>query len=125
MPSITHFEIYKPAEPCSYTGEKLQEIMEKILCETLTPDGKDLNLKGYCIGPNGMTVICRDERVAKVRRLNLGGNRIGDAGAKLLAEAPLFSKVNWLELGGNDIGPEGIRFITSSNALKKVKSLNL
>ena len=23
MPSITHFDIYKPAEPCSFTGEKL------------------------------------------------------------------------------------------------------
>ena len=50
MPSITHFEIYKPAEPCSYTGEKLREIMEKIIFETLSPDGKDLSLKGYCIG---------------------------------------------------------------------------
>ena len=50
MPSITHFEIYKPAEPCSFTGEKLREIMEKVISETLTPDGKELNLKGYCIG---------------------------------------------------------------------------
>jgi len=104
MPSITHFEIYKPAEPCSFTGEKLREIMEKVISETLTPDGKELNLKGYCIGPNGMTIITRDERVSKVRRLNLGGNRIGNIGVKLLAEAELFSKVNWLELGGNDIG---------------------
>ena len=110
MPSITHFEIYKPAEPCSYTGEKLREIMEKIIAETLTPDGKDLRLKGYCIGANGMTILCRDERVAKVKRLNLGGNRIGDDGVKLLAESELFSRVHWLGLGCNDIGPAGIRF---------------
>ena len=43
MPSITHFEIYKPAEPCSFTGAQLREIMEKVISETLTPDGKELN----------------------------------------------------------------------------------
>ena len=125
MPSITHFDIYKPAEPCTLTGDKLQEAMKKVVGETLSEDGKELSLKGYCVGQNGMTIITRDERVAKVRRLNLGGNRIGDVGVQLLAEAELFSKVNWIELGGNDIGPEGVRHLIRSKVLQKVKSLNL
>ena len=125
MPSITHFEIYKPAEPCSLTGDKLRETMDKVIEETLSEDGKELNLKGYCVGPNGMTIITRDERLVKVRRLNLGGNRIGDDGVKLLTESDLFAKVNWIELGGNDIGPEGVRHLIRSKVLKKVKSLNL
>ena len=121
MPSITHFEIYKPAEPCSLTGDKLGETMEKIVEETLSEDGKELNLKGYCVGPNGMSIITRDDRVSKIRRLNLGGNRIGDDGLKMLAESDLFSKVNWIELGGNDIGPEGVSHLIRSKVLKKVK----
>ena len=70
MPSITHFEIYKPAEPCTLTGGKLRETMEKIVEETLSEDGKEMNLKGYCVGPNGMSIITRDDRVSKIRRLN-------------------------------------------------------
>ena len=47
MPSITHFEIYKPAEPCTLTGDKLHETMDKVVEETLSEDGKELNLKGH------------------------------------------------------------------------------
>ena len=125
MPSISHFEIYKPAEPCNLSGDQLRETMDRIVGECLSKDGRELNLKGYCVGHNGMTVITMDERVDKVKRLNLGGNRIGDEGVQLLAEASLFSKVNWLELGGNDIGPKGIRALINSNVLTKVKTLNL
>ncbi len=125
MPSISHFDIYKPAEPCNLTGEQLRETMDRIVVECLSKDGKELNLKGYCVGSQGMSVITMDDRVAKVKRLNLGGNRIGDEGAKLLAEATLFSKVTWLELGGNDIGPRGIKALVTSKVLGKVKTLNL
>jgi len=125
MPSISHFEIYKPAEPCNHSGDQLRETMDRIVNECLSKDGKELNLKGYCVGYNGMTIITMDDRVGKVKRLNLGGNRIGDEGLELLAEATLFSKVNWLELGGNDIGPRGIRALIHSNVLTKLKTLNL
>ena len=80
MPSITHFDIYKPAEPCSLTGEKLHQTMNKVILECLSKDGRELNLKGYCIGPNGISVLSVDQRLSKVKRLNLGGNRIGDTG---------------------------------------------
>ena len=100
-------------------------ILDKVVEETLSEDGKELNLKGYCVGPNGMTIITRDERLVKVRRLNLGGNRIGDDGVKMLTESDLFAKVNWIELGGNDIGPEGVSHLIRSKVFKKVKSLNL
>jgi Ran GTPase-activating protein (RanGAP) involved in mRNA processing and transport len=125
MPSISHFDIYKPAEPCNLAGDQLREAMDRIVSECLSKDGKELNLKGYCVGYNGMTVITMDDRIGKVKRLNLGGNRIGDEGVQLVAEASLFSKVNWLELGGNDIGPRGIRALVNSNVLTKVKTLNL
>ena len=125
MPSISHFEIYKPAEPCALTGEKLMQTMEKIIQDCLSADGREFNLKGYCVGFNGMTVFGDDERLTKVKRLNLGGNRIGDDGVKILAESPVFSKVNWLELGGNDITPDGVRFICNSVILAKIKTLNL
>jgi len=45
MPSISHFEIYKPAEPCNHSGEQLQETMDRIVSECLSKDGKELNLK--------------------------------------------------------------------------------
>ena len=125
MPSISHFEIYKPAEPCNLSGDQLAETMERIVSECLSKDGRELNLKGFCVGYNGMTIITMDDRVEKVKRLNLGGNRIGNEGVQLLAEAELFSKVNWLELGGNDIGPKGIRALVNSRVLAKVKTLNL
>jgi len=125
MPSITHFDIYKPAEPCNLTGEALRETMEKTLVDCLSEDGKEFNLKGYCIGSNGLEVIASDERLTMVKRLNFGGNRLGDEGMKILAEAKVFSKVNWLELGGNDLGPEGIRSLVGSKVLAKVKTLNL
>lgn len=125
MPSISHFEIYKPAEPCNLAGDQLRETMDRIVGECLSKDGKELNLKGYCVGYNGMTIITLDERVGKVKRLNLGGNRIGNEGVQLLAEASLFSKVNWIELGGNDISPRGIRALANSPVLTKVKTLNL
>lgn len=125
MPSISHFDIYKPAEPCNLSGEPLRETMDRVVKECLSKDGKELSLKGYCVGWRGMSVITLDDRVENVKRLNLGGNRIGDEGVKLLAEASLFSKVNWLELGGNDIGPKGIRSLINSKVLTKVKTLNL
>ena len=75
MPSISHFEIYKPAEPCNLTGDKLKVTMEKALQEALSEDGRELNFKGYCIGQNGLSAIVGDERLARVKRLNLGGNR--------------------------------------------------
>jgi hypothetical protein len=123
MPSISHFEIYKPAEPCNHSGEQLRETMDRIVSECLSKDGKELNLKGYCVGHNGMTLITLDDRVSKVKRLNLGGNRIGDEGVQLLAEAELFAKVNWLELGGNDIGPRGIRALINSNVLNLYRNI--
>ena len=125
MPSISHFQIYKPAEPCSLTGENLKQTMEKIVLERLSPNGREFDLKGYCVGVNGMTIFSQDERLSKVKRLNLGGNRIGDGGAKLIAESPIFAKIQWLELGGNDLGPEGIRAIGRSPILTKLKTLNL
>ena len=91
MPSISHFNIYKPADPCTLTGEKLRETMDKIVSEALSPNGSEFNLKGYCIGLNGMGFFVDDERLSKVKRLNLGGNRIGDDGAKLLAGSTIFS----------------------------------
>jgi hypothetical protein len=125
MPSITHFEIYRPAEPCNLTGEKLREIMDKAINEGLTSDGRELSLKGYCIGVNGVAVLSMDERLNRVKRLNLGGNRIGDEGIKLLTESTVFSKVNWIELGGNDIGPEGVAVLVESKTFSKLKTLNL
>ena len=125
MPSISHFQIYKPAEPCSLTGENLKQTMDKIVSERLSPNGREFDLKGYCVGSNGMTIFSQDERLSKIKRLNLGGNRIGDEGAKLLAESPIFAKLQWLELGGNDLGPEGIRAISRSTILEKLKTLNL
>ena len=125
MPSISHFQIYKPAEPCSLTGENLKLTMNKIVSERLSANGREFDLKGYCIGCNGMTFFSQDERLSKLKRLNLGGNRIGDEGAKLLAESPIFSKLQWLELGGNDLGSEGIRAICRSTILTKLKTLNL
>ena len=69
---------------CESTFDIIVDNLDKVVEETLSADGKELNLKGYCIGPNGMSIITRDERVTKVRRLNLGGNRIGDDGVKML-----------------------------------------
>ena len=78
MPSISHFKIYKPAEPCSLTGENLKQTMDKIILERLSSNGREFDLKGYCVGFNGMTIFSQDERLSNVKRLNLGGNRIGD-----------------------------------------------
>ena len=125
MPSISHFQIYKPAEPCGLTGEELKQTMEKIVLERLSSNGREFDLKGYCVGSNGMSIFSKDERLSNLKRLNLGGNRIGDEGAKLLAESPIFSKLQWLELGGSDLGPEGIRAICRSTTLKKLKTLNV
>ena len=125
MPSISHFQIYKPAEPCSLTGENLKETMDKIVSERLSSNGREFDLKGYCVGSNGMSLFSKDDRLSNIKRLNLGGNRIGNEGAKLLAESPIFSKLQWLELGGNDLGPEGIRAIARSTTLKKLKTLNV
>lgn len=125
MPSISHFDIYKPAKPCELTGETLQQTMDKIVVERLSPNGREFDLKGYCVGLNGMTIFTRDERLINVKRLNLGGNRIGDQGVKLLAASPIFAKLQWLELGGNDLGPEGVRAICQSTTLTKLKTLNL
>ncbi|SVB39616.1 uncharacterized protein METZ01_LOCUS192470, partial [marine metagenome] len=125
MPSISHFQIYKPAEPCSLVGEGLRQTMDKIVSERLSANGREFDLKGYCVGCNGMTIFSQDERLSNLKRLNLGGNRIGDEGAKLLAESPIFSKLQWLELGGNDLGPAGLRVISRSTILTKLKTLNL
>ena len=125
MPSITHFDIYKPAEPCGLVGGKLKQSMDKIVEEHLSPNGREFDLKGYCVGVNGMALFTKDERLSKVKRLNLGGNRIGDEGAKLLAASPIFAKLQWLELGGNDLSPEGVRAICRSTILTKLKTLNL
>ena len=54
MPSISHFQIYKTAEPCNLTGENLKQTMEKIILERLSSNGKEFDLKGYCVGSNGM-----------------------------------------------------------------------
>ena len=127
MPSLSGYKIYDTAEPCNYTGQKLIDAMTKVVTDHLSPDGKELNLKGCCVGVNGLNVIIEDERIraGNLRRINLGGNKIGDAGAELLARTEWVSKVNWLELGGNDLGPEGIRAIIRSPHLKKLKTLNL
>ena len=98
MPSISHFQIYKPAEPCGLTGEKLKQTMEKIVLGRLSSNGREFDLKGYCVGSNGMTIFSEDERLSNLKRLNLGGNRIGDEGAKLLAESPILSKLQWLKM---------------------------
>ena len=98
MPSISHFQIYKPAEPCGLTGENLKQTMEKIIIERLSSNGREFDLKGYCVGSNGMTIFSEDDRLSNVKRLNLGGNRIGDIGAKLLAESPIFCKLQWIEV---------------------------
>ncbi len=126
MPSLSGYRIYDSAEPCNYTGEKLLEAMQKVVADHLTPDGRELNLKGCCVGINGLSVILEDERLqtGKLRRVNLGGNKVGDAGADLLARCELFAKVNWLEMGGNDLGPEGVRALVKSPHLKKLKTLN-
>jgi len=127
MPSLGGYRIYDTAEPCNYTGQKLIDAMHKVVGDHLSADGRELALKGCCVGINGLSVICEDERLrgGTLRRLNLGGNKIGNIGAELLARSEIFSKVNWLELGGNDLGPEGIRLIIKSPYLKKVKTLNL
>jgi len=126
MPSISHFKIYQPAEPCNLTGEKLRETMDRIVQERLSENGREFDIKGFCVGSNGMEIFADDERLAKVKRMNLGGNRIGDKGAKILAESVTFSKLQWLELGGNDIGVEGIKALANaSTVLGKLKTLNL
>lgn len=119
-------DIYKPAEPCALTGTKLTAAMDKAVRERLSPDGRSLDLKGFCVGPNGIGVLVTDERLSKVKRLNLGGNRIGDEGARMLAESVTFSKVQWFELGGNDLGEEGIQALChATTAFPKLKTLNL
>ena len=107
MPSVSGFKIYAPVEPCNYTGQKLIDTINKLVEERL--NGRELNMMGCCIGPNGMLLLAQDPRLANIKRLNLGGNKIGNIGAKLLAESEALSKLTWLELGGNDIGPEGVK----------------
>ena len=125
MPFISQYKIYASVEPCNYTGEKLKEVVGKILDERFSNGKKELNLDGCCIGPNGMTILVKDERLANIKRLNLGGNKIRNEGAVMLAESPLVEKLQWIELGANEIGPKGIEAIITSENLKKVKTLNL
>ena len=123
MPSVSGFKIYAPVEPCNYTGQKLIDTINKLVEERL--NGRELNMMGCCIGPNGMLLLAQDPRLANIKRLNLGGNKIGDIGAKLLAESEALSKLTWLELGGNDIGPEGVEILAKTATFKKLKTLNL
>ena len=125
MPSLSGIKIYDTDEPCNYTGQKLVEAMTKVVDDRLSENQRELDLKGCCVGINGLQVIGEDPRIANIKRLNLGGNKIGDAGAHYLAENEVFAKLNWLELGGNDLGTEGIRAIIKSKILKKLKTLNL
>lgn len=127
MPSLGGYRIYDTAEPCNYTGQKLIDAMLKVVTDHLSADGRELNLRGCCVGINGLSAICEDERIrsGNLRRLNFGGNKIGNAGAHLLARYEFFSKVNWLELGGNDLGAEGTRALIKSPNLKKLKTINL
>ncbi|MCA9482407.1 MAG: hypothetical protein KC553_01600 [Nitrospina sp.] len=127
MPSLSGYRIYDTAEPCNYTGQKLIDAMKKVIDDHLLDSGKELNLKGCCVGINGLGVILDDERIqaGDLRRVNLGGNKIGDAGADLLARCEAMSKVKWLEMGGNDLGPEGLRALIKSPHLRKLKTLNL
>lgn len=126
MPSLSGYRIYDTAEPCNYTGQKLLDAMKKVLDDHLIDNGKELNLKGCCIGINGLSTILEDERIlaGDLRRINLGGNKVGDAGADLLARCEAVSKVKWLEMGGNDLGPEGVRALVHSPHLRKLKTLN-
>ncbi len=126
MPSLSGYRIYDTAEPCNYTGQKLIDAMKKIVEDHLIDNGKELNLRGCCVGHNGLSVILEDERVlaADLRRVNMGGNKIGDAGADLLARSETMAKVKWLEMGGNDLGPEGVRALIRSPHLAKLKTLN-
>ncbi|QPJ61224.1 MAG: hypothetical protein G3M70_04695 [Candidatus Nitronauta litoralis] len=126
MPSLSGYRIYDTAEPCNYTGQKLIDAMKKIVDDHLIDNGKELNLRGCCVGANGLSVILEDKRIqeADLRRVNMGGNKIGDAGADLLARCEAMAKVKWLEMGGNDLGPEGVRALIRSPHLSKLKTLN-
>ncbi|MFQ5443725.1 MAG: hypothetical protein ACE5EK_03815 [Nitrospinales bacterium] len=125
MPSLGNYKIYDTVKPCTHTGEKLKETINKLIQEHLSEDGRELNFNGCCVGPNGMNLLALDERLSKLKRLNLAGNKIGDEGAKMLASSPNFAKLNWLELGGNEIGPEGLDYIVKSRHLQKLTTLNL
>ncbi|MFQ5482146.1 MAG: hypothetical protein ACE5ER_05255 [Nitrospinaceae bacterium] len=127
MPSLGGYRIYDSTEPCNYTGQKLIDVMRQAVTDHLSANGRELNLKGCCVGVNGLVVISEDERIqsGSLKRLNLGGNKIGDAGVDLLARCEVFSKLKWLELGGNDLGPNGIRTLIKAPFMKRLKTLNL
>lgn len=61
MPSITHFEIYRPAEPCNLVGDKLREAMDRVIKDRLSANGREFDVKGFCIGRNGITLFAEDE----------------------------------------------------------------
>lgn len=126
MPSLSGYRIYDTVEPCNYTGQKLIDAMKKIVEDHLIDNGKELNLKGCCVGINGLSAILENESIlaADLRRVNLGGNKVGDTGADLLARSETMAKVKWLEMGGNDLGAEGVRALVRSPHLRKVKTLN-
>ena len=65
MPFLGDYKIYDTAEPCNYTGQKLIDTMEKVVSDGLSADGRELNLMGCCVGPNGINLIVEDKRLVE------------------------------------------------------------
>ena len=75
MPSLSGIKIYDMDEPCNYTGQKLIEAMTKVVDDRLSENQRELDLKGCCVGINGLQVIGEDPRIVNIKRLNLGGQQ--------------------------------------------------
>ena len=75
MPSIGHFKIYAPVEPCTYAGDELREVIDKILKDRFPESSRELDLQGCCIGPNGFRIVLENDRF--VTASARGDSRVG------------------------------------------------
>ncbi|MBI4384755.1 MAG: hypothetical protein HY579_12065 [Nitrospinae bacterium] len=106
-------------------GHMTAEELESFVRESLSPDGKTLDLTANYIKEYGAKDLASFEFLKDLATLELGTNLIGEKGAKYLATSKCLVNLTSLNLFYNAIGNDGVKAIAVSDNLLSLVNLNL
>ncbi|MBI4384103.1 MAG: hypothetical protein HY579_08740 [Nitrospinae bacterium] len=114
-----------PALGLAQFFEKPIEDYDALFRESLSKDGKTMNLSGKKIGDEGIKKLIAFGPVKSVVKLDLRYNKIAEEGARAMAQSGAFPALEFLELRHNFFGDGGAAALAESQAFPKLLDLKL